>query len=48
MRMSRVQAKRFIWLQRHPVAFHVCAWFNCSVPLIRGRLTRFTGVGPSA
>jgi hypothetical protein len=27
-------------LVRNPVSFHVLAWFDCSVPLIRGRLRR--------
>jgi Protein of unknown function (DUF2510) len=29
-------------LFRNPVTFHVVAWFDCSVPLTRGRLRRFT------
>ena len=29
-------------LFQNPVVFHVVAWFDCSVPLIRGRLGRFT------
>lgn len=31
------------WLCRNPISFHVIAWFDCSVPLSRGRLSRFTG-----
>jgi len=30
------------WLFRNPVSFHILAWFDCSVPLTRGRLRRFT------
>ena len=30
------------WLFQNPVTFHVVAWFDCSVPLTRGRLRRFT------
>src|ERR1700735_716346 len=30
-------------LFRNPVTFHVAAGFDCSVPLTRGRLRRFTG-----
>ena len=29
-------------LFHNPVTFHVVAWFDCSVPLTRGRLRRFT------
>ena len=29
-------------LFQNPVTFHVVAWFDCSVPLTRGRLRRFT------
>jgi hypothetical protein len=30
------------WLLRNPIIFHVGAWLDCSVPLTRGRLGRFT------
>jgi hypothetical protein len=29
-------------LIRNPVLFHIGAWLDCSVPLTRGRLRRFT------
>jgi hypothetical protein len=30
------------WLFRNTVVFHTLAWFDCSVPLTRGRLRRLT------
>lgn len=30
-------------LMRRPVPFHVLAWFDCSVHLVRGRLSRHFG-----
>ncbi len=30
------------WLFSNPISFHILAWFDCSVPLTRGRLRRFT------
>jgi len=29
------------WLLRNTVVFHTLAWFDCSVPLVRGHLGRF-------
>ena len=43
---AQVQRKRRRVLDsrlfQNPVTFHVVAWFDCSVPLTRGRLRRFT------
>ena len=43
---AQVQGKRRRVLDsrlvRNPMTFHVVAWFDCSVPLTRGRLRRFT------
>jgi hypothetical protein len=35
--------RRRMWhgLSRNTVIFHLAAWFNCSVPGVRGRLDRF-------
>jgi Protein of unknown function (DUF2510) len=30
------------WVFRNGVVFHTLAWFDCSVPLVRGHLRRFT------
>jgi hypothetical protein len=43
--MSERQARRFVWLQQHPVPFHIGAWLNASVPILRGRLSWVTGTG---
>ena len=47
MPLTRKQARRFVWLQRPSEAFHVVAWFDCSVPVTRGRLGRIAGMRPS-
>ena len=45
--MTDKPARRFRWLQRHPVALHVFACFARLVPITHGRLGRFTGMLPS-
>lgn len=38
LKRRRVSASRLV---RNPITFHVIAWFDCSVPFTKGRLSRF-------